>query len=62
MTEFNCIWGLQSEFKALSIYTVVLLYDMLHDNEPGATQRRLFRAETKNRRKIGTIERGYYGR
>ncbi len=27
MTEFNCFWGLQSGFKPLSIYTVVLLYD-----------------------------------
>jgi hypothetical protein len=27
MTEFNCFWGLQSGFKPLNIYTVVLLYD-----------------------------------
>jgi len=26
-TEFNCFWGLQSVFKPLSIYTVVLLDD-----------------------------------
>ena len=27
MTGFSCFWGLQSGFKQLSIYTVVLLYD-----------------------------------
>ena len=27
MTEINCFWGLQFDFKPLSIYTVVVLYD-----------------------------------
>jgi hypothetical protein len=38
MTKFNCFWGLQSGFKPLSIYTVVLLYDgsRLQQAEQGA--------------------------
>ncbi len=38
MTEFNYFWGLQSGFKPLSIYTVVLLYDgsSLEQAEQGA--------------------------
>ena len=38
MTEFNCFWGLQSGYKQLSIYTVVLLCDIsgLEQAEPAS--------------------------
>ena len=63
MTEFNRFQGLQSRFKPLSIYTVVLLYSKSRwitavQQDKLETNRQYKRESVENQHK----ERGYYGR